>query len=89
MNLREPPNSLAPHSWSTWYAVDESAAVLAQALCMSDADQTKRMRLMRRVVENFDTYWWAGRLLHDALAVNSKGDTRVMDNHVIAERISA
>ena len=54
------------------YAVDESANVLAQALCMSDAEQSKRMRLMRRIVENFDTYWWADRLLHDALAVNSK-----------------
>ena len=55
------------------YAVDESADVLAQALCMSDAEQSKRMRLMRHIVEKFDTYWWADRLLHDALAVNSHG----------------
>ena len=71
------------------YAVDESADVLAQALCMSDAEQSKRMRLMRRVVEKFDTYWWADRLLHDALAVNGEGHTRAAHDSDVAERISA
>ena len=70
------------------YAVDESADVLAQALCMSDAEQSKRMRLMRRVVEKFDTSWWADRLLHDALAVNGQ-DQRVAHDSDVAERISA
>jgi len=71
------------------YAVDESADVLAQALCLSDVEQSKRMRLMRRVVEKFDTYWWADRLLHDALAVNSEDHTRVAHDSDVAERISA
>ena len=71
------------------YAIDESANVLAQALCMSDAEQSKRMRLMRRVVEKFDTYWWAGRLLHDALAVNSGGHSHAAHDDRIAVRISA
>jgi trehalose 6-phosphate synthase len=71
------------------YAVDESAKVLAQALCMSDAEQSARMRLMRHVVEKFDTYWWADRLLHDALVVNSESHTPVAQDHVVAERISA
>jgi trehalose 6-phosphate synthase len=71
------------------YAVDESAEVLAQALCMSDEEQSKRMRRMRRVVERFDASWWADRLLHDALAVKSTGDTRLVHDHVIAEQISA
>ena len=71
------------------YAVDESADVLAQALCMSDAEQSKRMRLMRRVVEKFDASWWADRLLHDARAVNSTGDTRIVHDRAIAEQISA
>jgi trehalose 6-phosphate synthase len=70
------------------YAVDESADVLAQALCMSDAEQSKRMRLMRRVVEKFDIYWWADGLLHDARAVNTAGDTRMVHDRVIAERVS-
>ena len=71
------------------YAVDESADVLAQALCMSDAEQSKRMRLMRRVVERFDAYWWADRLLHDALAVNSEGHTSVAHDCMVGKRISA
>ena len=71
------------------YAVDESAAALAQSLCMSDADQSKRMRLMRRVVENFDTYWWAGRMLHDALAVNREDYARPAHDSDVAARISA
>src|SRR5688572_25522564 len=71
------------------YAVDESAAVLAQALCMSDAEQSKRMRLIRRVVEKFDTYWWADRLLHDAVAVNSEDHSRAAHNSDVADRISA
>jgi trehalose 6-phosphate synthase len=71
------------------YAVDESADVLAQALCMSDGEQSKRMRLMRHIVQKFDTYWWADRLLHDALLVNSQGHTRVAHDGVVAERVSA
>lgn len=71
------------------YAVDESADVLAQALCMSDAEQSKRMRLMRQMVEKFDTYWWADRLLDDALAMNSEGYTPVAHERLSAERISA
>jgi trehalose 6-phosphate synthase len=71
------------------YAVDESAAVLARALCMSDAEQSKRMRLMRRVVEESDTYWWANRLLNDARAVNSEDHPRAAHDSDVAERISA
>jgi trehalose 6-phosphate synthase len=71
------------------YAVDESADVLAQALCMSDGEQSIRMRLMRHIVQKFDTYWWADRLLHDALLVNSQGHTRVAHDGVVAERVSA
>ena len=70
------------------YAVDESAAVLAQALGMSDAEQSKRMQLMRRVVQNFDAHWWADRLLHDAV-VNTESHTRAAQSSDVAERISA
>ena len=44
---------------------------------MSDAEQSKRMRLMRHIVEKFDTYWWADQLLHDALAVEQSTTTQV------------
>jgi trehalose 6-phosphate synthase len=71
------------------YAVDESAAVLARALGMSDAEQFKRMRRMRRVVEKSDTYWWADRLLNDARAVNTENHLRAAHDSDVAERISA
>jgi trehalose 6-phosphate synthase len=70
------------------YAVDESADVLARALCMSEAEQSKRMRLMRHIVETFDTYWWADQLLDDALAVNSEGQALAHGDSIV-ERKSA
>jgi trehalose 6-phosphate synthase len=48
------------------YAIDDSAQVLADALCMADAEQTRRMRAMRSVVAESNTYWWAGQMLQDA-----------------------
>jgi len=71
------------------YAVEESANALAQALGMSDAEQSKRMRLMRHIVHNFDTYWWADRLLNDALSVNGKSQISVTHDPMIADRMSA
>lgn len=58
------------------------------ALCMSDAEQSKRMRLMRHVVKTFDTYWWADQLLDDALVVNSAGHA-LAHGDTIVERKSA
>ena len=48
------------------YAVDDSAQVLAYALRMTGAEQARRMRAMRSVVAEFNTYWWAGQMLQDA-----------------------
>jgi trehalose 6-phosphate synthase len=48
------------------YAIDDSAQVLGNALCMADAEQTRRMRAMRSVVAESNTYWWAGQMLQDA-----------------------
>ena len=71
------------------FAAGESADILAQALCMSDAEQSTRMRLMRDIVEKSDTYWWANRLLEDALAVNGERHTRLVHGRAVAERLSA
>jgi trehalose 6-phosphate synthase len=49
------------------YAIDESALALARALAMPDTEQSKRMRRMRTSVASFDTYWWAGQILGDAM----------------------
>ena len=48
-------------------AIDESAAALASALQMHPAEQRTRMERMRTTVAAFDTYWWAGQILQDAL----------------------
>jgi trehalose 6-phosphate synthase len=48
------------------YAIDDSAAVLADALTMSPDDQRRRLRRMRATVAASNTYWWAGRILQDA-----------------------
>jgi trehalose 6-phosphate synthase len=71
------------------YAVDESADVLAQALCTSDAEQSTRMRLMRHIVEKFDAYWWANRLLADALVVTRERHRGLARDRAVAQRISA
>jgi trehalose 6-phosphate synthase len=70
------------------YAVDESAKVLAQTLSMSESEQAARMRLMRPVVKQYDTYWWAERLLHDARAVNGERHTVAAHDREVAERMS-
>jgi trehalose 6-phosphate synthase len=55
------------------YAVDESARALVRALSMTDAEQTTRMRQMRKVVREFDTHWWAGQILHDVTHAKGSG----------------
>jgi trehalose 6-phosphate synthase len=46
-------------------AIDQSASALAQALSMADEEQSSRMRLMRSIVAEFNTYRWAGKMLSD------------------------
>ncbi len=40
---------------------------------MGDEEQTRRMRAMRSVVGEFNTYWWAGQMLQDAAGVRTHG----------------
>jgi trehalose 6-phosphate synthase len=49
------------------YAIDKAAEVLAQALEMSTAEQSKRMRLLRANVAAFDASWWGRELVHDGM----------------------
>jgi trehalose 6-phosphate synthase len=51
------------------YDIDDCAATLAEALCMSDEEQRRRMRNMRSVVAEFNTYRWAGDMLTDAASL--------------------
>ncbi len=60
------------------YSVAESADTLARALEMTDAEQSRRMRLLRTVVKESDTYYWARQLLQDALPLpRHRGSQRV------------
>ncbi|HET7200846.1 MAG TPA: trehalose-6-phosphate synthase [Burkholderiales bacterium] len=48
------------------YDIDQCAAALRAALMMPPAEQRDRMRSMRGLVEDFNVYRWAGRMLLDA-----------------------
>jgi trehalose 6-phosphate synthase len=47
-------------------AIDGAALALAEALCMPEAEQSRRMLKMRATVSAFDSQWWAEQLLRDA-----------------------
>lgn len=53
------------------YAIDDSAHALADALGMTDEEQSHRMRAMRSVVAEFNTYRWAGEIMADAARLRS------------------
>ncbi len=48
------------------YNVDQCAAALKAALTMPPAEQRDRMRSMRGLIQEFNVYRWAGRMLLDA-----------------------
>jgi len=48
------------------YNIDQCAAGLKAALAMPPAEQRDRMRSMRGLVQEFNVYRWAGRMLLDA-----------------------
>jgi trehalose 6-phosphate synthase len=47
------------------YDIEQSAAALHVALSMSPDEQRARMRSMRHLVQEFNVYRWAGRMLID------------------------
>ena len=69
--------------------VDTSAGVLAEALGMSIAEQSKRMRLLRANVATFDASWWARQLVRDAMLHNPHNYTIPMRDGSVVQRISA
>ncbi|HEV7476102.1 MAG TPA: trehalose-6-phosphate synthase, partial [Burkholderiales bacterium] len=48
------------------YDIEQSAAAIHLALTMSPDEQRARMRSMRNLVQEFNVYRWAGRMLLDA-----------------------
>ncbi|MFN4021389.1 MAG: trehalose-6-phosphate synthase [Hydrogenophilus thermoluteolus] len=54
------------------YNADQCAAALHLALTMPAEKQALRMRLMRRLISEFNVYRWAGRMLLDAAIMRQR-----------------
>ena len=54
------------------YDIDQCALALHMALTMPEDEQRARMRSMRALVQEFNVYRWAGRMLLDAGHLRSR-----------------
>jgi trehalose-6-phosphate synthase len=54
------------------YNIDQCAAALHVALTMLPSEQRARMRSMRDIVQEFNVYRWAGRMLMDAARMRQR-----------------
>lgn len=54
------------------YDFDQSAQALHAALTMPPSEQRERMRSMRGLVQEFNVYRWAGRMLIDAARIRQR-----------------
>ena len=54
------------------YDIDQCAAAIELALSMPPGDQRARIRLMRGLIQEFNVYRWAGRMLIDAAAMRRR-----------------
>ena len=54
------------------YDIEQSAVALHVALTMPPAEQRARMRTMRHLVQEFNVYRWAGRMLLDAARMRQR-----------------
>ena len=68
------------------YDTDQTAAALHMALCMPAGEQRARLRLMRGLIQEFNVYRWAGRMLIDAASMRRRG--RLLDRAATPERLS-
>jgi trehalose 6-phosphate synthase len=66
---RELPEALIVNPYDT----DQCAGALHTALTMTPAEQRARMRLMRGLIQEFNVYRWAGRMLMDAARMRRHG----------------
>ncbi|HEY7192412.1 MAG TPA: trehalose-6-phosphate synthase [Gemmatimonadales bacterium] len=66
---RELPEALIVNPYDT----DECAAALDVALTMPGTEQRTRMRLMRGLIQDFNVFRWAGRMLLDAASMRRRG----------------
>jgi len=79
---RELPEALVVNP----YDIDQCAMALHLALSMPPAEQRERMRLMRALIQEFNVYRWAGRMLLDAAGMRVR--RRLLDRpHGVARRV--
>jgi trehalose 6-phosphate synthase len=69
---RELPEALIVNPYDT----DECATALHVALTMPGTEQRTRMRLMRGLIQDFNVFRWAGRMLLDAASMRRRGRVR-------------
>jgi trehalose 6-phosphate synthase len=69
------------------YDIEQSAAAMHMALTMSPEEQRARMRSMRSLVQEFNVYRWAGRMLLDAARMRHR--KRVLSRARAARRRAA
>jgi trehalose 6-phosphate synthase len=66
------------------YDIEQCAAAMHVALTMSPEEQRTRMRSMRNLVQEFNVFRWAGRMLIDAARMRHR--RRVMSRARAARR---
>jgi trehalose 6-phosphate synthase len=54
------------------YNIDQCAAALQMALTMSEVEQRDRIRSMRGLLQEYNVYRWAGKMLLDAARIRKK-----------------
>jgi trehalose 6-phosphate synthase len=80
---RELPEAIIVNPYDT----DQCAAALQLALSMPAGEQRARMRVMRGLIQEFNVYRWAGRMLIDAAGMRRRG--RLRDRGVAPDGRSA
>jgi len=66
---RELPEAIIVNPYDT----DQCAGALHLALSMTPGEQRARMRVMRGLIQEFNVYRWAGRMLLDAAGMRRRG----------------
>jgi trehalose 6-phosphate synthase len=77
---RELPEAIIVNPYDT----DQCAAALHMALTMPAGEQRARIRLMRGLIQGFNVYRWAGRMLIDAAGMRRRG--RLLERAAAPER---
>jgi trehalose 6-phosphate synthase len=77
---RELPEGLIVNPYDT----DQCAAALQVALTMPAGEQRARIRLMRGLIQEFNVYRWAGRMLIDAAGMRRR--ERLLERTLLPDR---